>query len=109
MARAAPSLGCAWAAHRSRWGVHSAWRVGACLGRLHLAAVPQCRHAHSPRQPDTAANRNPSSSACPAQAVEWDEINAAWGQAVLLLATLAKVRRGVRRGGRSSRKWLHRS
>jgi hypothetical protein len=25
------------------------------------------------------------------QAVEWDEINAAWGQAVLLLATLARV------------------
>ena len=24
-------------------------------------------------------------------AVEWDEINAAWGQAVLLLATLAKA------------------
>lgn len=28
------------------------------------------------------------------QAVEWEEINAAWGQAVLLLATLAKVGMG---------------
>lgn len=39
------------------------------------------------------------------QAVEWDEINAAWGQAVLLLATLARVRRGWgrRRGGARAR------
>ena len=39
-------------------------------------------------------------AACRPQAVEWEEINAAWGQAVLLLATLAKVRRqAARRGG----------
>lgn len=31
----------------------------------------------------------------PTEAVEWGEINAAWGQAVLLLHTLAQVR-GVR-------------
>ena len=34
------------------------------------------------------------------QAVEWEEINAAWGQAVLLLATLAQVGRGGGRRGR---------
>ena len=40
------------------------------------------------------------------QPVEWEEINAAWGQAVLLLSTLARVRRaGVSAvaGGRAGR------
>lgn len=36
------------------------------------------------------------------QAVEWEEINAAWGQAVLLLATLAKVCGGWVCGGGAS-------
>jgi beclin len=31
----------------------------------------------------------------PAVQVEWDEINAAWGQAVLLLHTMAKVHCGM--------------
>lgn len=38
------------------------------------------------------------------QAVEWDEINAAWGQAVLLLATLARV--GGRMGGWAVAGWV---
>ncbi len=33
----------------------------------------------------------------PEVAVEWDEINAAWGQAVLLLHTMAQVGRTARR------------
>lgn len=73
-------------------GIAQEW---ACVGWL----AGQCRW------PVTWLNANrPAVSLLPSlQAVEWDEINAAWGQAVLLLATLAKVlragARAARRGG----------
>lgn len=64
------------------------------------APMPTLSHAPMPTLSQRAHifAQPPALLACRlAQAVEWDEINAAWGQAVLLLATLAKV--GGRRHG----------